>query len=86
MRVSLGHEVSSQNYNRGKSNMGGQRRPLPFQLRLRTNEEAAIRRSGLGEEHSRQRAQRSIKAQGKNKLAKFEEQKEGHCDYNDSGR
>lgn len=55
--------------------MGGQRIPLPFELEPRTNEEAAIRRSGLEEEHSRQRAQTSIRTQGRKKLATFEEQK-----------
>ena len=34
-----------------------------------------LRRSGLGEEHSRQRALPSIRAQGWNKLAKSEEKK-----------
>lgn len=42
--------------------MGGQRRPFPLELRPRINEEAVIRRSGLGQEHSRQRAQPNIKA------------------------
>lgn len=65
--------------------MGGQRRPLPFELSPRTNEKAAIR-SGLGEEHSRLRAQTSLKAQGRNKLARFEEPEGGCCDSRDSVR
>lgn len=58
--------------NRGERLMGVQRRPLPFELRPRTNEKAVS--SCLGEEHSKLRAQPRLKVQGRDKLAKFDEQ------------